>query len=327
MNTSKIEVQMDPVRVKQGKLLAHAIQKANTPSSCCHNQKYWTHVAFELASKPNTVTEFIPIREWIQSIQNGNLNIALKLCGNIEKYSEIQTRANCLIRELIKTYTYSNNIQAYIEEAAHLLRTLDALNLIYFYHKQGRPAAVKNYLYHEIKKNIELNAQSQKEVVDLVHSITFMFSENNMEDIFNSLKKIIPIRQNYVRFKNRLPSAYDGEVLILKFPIDAILDKQGEIVVWKTLGLDEGSFARFLRFKKTLYRNDSSQKDKTPHKMLPLESKSNDIEKIAKKYSDDTLKSSIKNDNYETEQISQVEHTNFKIDEDDIKVSGETLQG
>lgn len=329
MDTSKIESQMDPAKAKQGKLLAKAIKKANTPSACFHNQKYWAKVAYDLASEPNIATEFVPVREWVKCMQDGNLNIALKLCGDVKKHTEIQTRANWLVRELIKTYPYSDNVHAYMEEIDHLLKVLDALNLVFFYHEQGGEKVVKRYLYGEIKKNVELNTKSKKEAIDLANSISLIPSDQDVEDIFHSLKKIIPVRQNYVRFSNRLPSVYDGEALVLKFPIDAVLNKKGEIIVWKTLGLDEGSFSRFLKFKKMLYEDDSKQWHEMLDKVLTLKSKGYDlekvVEKITKKYPKADLKDITEIYNHSEEQISQAEHTTDKLHEDVVKVMGESL--
>lgn len=231
---------------KKGRLLSKAIKKANQCDSSLVNNDYWANVALQLLNDPNVPTHYVPIRDVINALEKGNVDLAMKLYLNPDD-KEVHNRADELINELIDIAQGNKQALAQIDEANHLLDTIAFMAAVVDLKGYGYSINdMKTFILEDLAEQTRLDTILHPIIVE--QTLNFILSQklDTKENIIQTLpnfKKLVPTRRLGALHEMIVRKKLDDQTLRSYFPKDIIKNKDGKINIALTLGLDEDLFA------------------------------------------------------------------------------------
>lgn len=231
---------------KKGRLLSKAIKKANQCDSPLVNNDYWANVALQLLNDPAVPTHYVPIRDVINSLEKGNIAIAMKLYLNPDD-REVHNRADELINELLDIARGNKQALAQIDEVNHLLDTIAFMAAVVDLKGYGYSINdMKIFILEDLAEQTRLDTILHPIIVE--QTLNFILSQklDTKENIIQTLphfKKLVPTRRLGALHEMIVRKKLDDQTLRSYFPRDIIKSKDGQINIALTLGLDEDLFA------------------------------------------------------------------------------------
>lgn len=226
---------------KRGRLLSKAIGKANKEDNPSLNN-YWANLAINLLDDPNIPRHYVPIRDVIQSLENGNIEIATKLYLNPDN-KEIYNRVNEMINELFHLAQEDTHALAQVDEANHLLDTIAFMAEVidlkgYKYSIQYIKTFILQHWTEKIPSDTMLHTTIVEEILNFILLQNFHTKESVMQ-MLPCFKKLTPTTKLSSSHGMVMHQKLHNQNLLSNFSSDIIKNKNGKINIALTLGLNK----------------------------------------------------------------------------------------
>lgn len=220
----------------EAKLLAKSIKKAYESKKCWNNPAKSRELAYKLAQDPSISTKYVPVRDVVKILQNGDLNLAAQLCDENRK-DPIIDRAKDLITFMFSMCDREDENFQHVADTMNWLRILMLLTIVKVIYINSGIIEAKNYLYQEISMSDNVNKTDLVEVPKIMKfiAISELQSAVDVKTILPYFLKIFkPISTNPC---DHIP--FNVEELTLRFPADILKDSSGNLSIYDTLGINE----------------------------------------------------------------------------------------
>jgi len=230
---------------KQAKLLAKSIKRAYGMQTWRNNPYRSKQLAYEIAQDPNVSTKYIPVRDVIKILQNGDLSLAMEIFDGKRKEPIIH-RATHLIIDLFNLCSNGDENFQQVADTMNWLKILMLIKIVKITCSCLGTLEAINYLYQEAITDGETTLEDLIEVPKIVRYVVKSGLELPID-----VKTILPYFLKIFKPTSANPCSQNAlsiEYLMLKFPSDIVLDSKGHLCMYKTLGIDERVDPALLEF-------------------------------------------------------------------------------
>jgi len=220
----------------EARLLARSIKKAYDPKKCWNNPDKARELAYELAKDPSISTKYVPVRDVVKILQNGDLNLAAQLFDGNRK-DPIIDRAKDLITFMFSMCDGEDENFQHVADTMNWLKILMLLTVVKVISINSGMIEAKNYLYQEISVSDNINNQELAEIPKITKFIAISKLHSPID-----VKAILPYFLKIFKPLSTNPCdhiSFNVEELTLRFPADISKDSSGNLSIYKTLGINE----------------------------------------------------------------------------------------